>query len=131
MDPLTIVASAAHLAYTVISKTYAIYQTTKAIKNAPKEALALRSEIRSVSTMLCSLEEKARSPTFTLWTLLEEDLLNCKSLLAEMNAKMEIVIAQKREQMKWPFDIKETQDKLLQMGRYKQTFNLALNMGIA
>jgi hypothetical protein len=71
------------------------------------------------------------SPTFTLCTLLEDDLIHCKTLLAEMNAKMEIVIAQKREQLKWPFDIKETQDKLLKMGRYKETFNLALTMGIA
>ena len=72
------------------------------------------------------------SPTFkTLSTSLEADLLDLKSLLTKMNAKMEIVIAKKQEQMKWPFEIKETKEKLLKMGRYKETFNLALTAGIA
>jgi hypothetical protein len=131
MDPLTIVPSVARSAHAVILNTYTIYQTAKAIKNAPKEAWALRSEILSVSAVLLLLEEKAMSPTFTLSTLLKDDLLDCKTLLDEMRSKMERVIAQKREQMRWPFDIKETQDKLLKMGRYKGTFNLALTMGIA
>ena len=68
--------------------------------------------------------------TFTLSTSLKDSLLEFKSLLAEMNAKMEIVIAQKKEQMKWPFDNKETQEKLSKIGRYKQTFNLALTAGL-
>ena len=48
-----------------------------------------------------------------------------------MNAKMEAVIAQKQEQIKWPFEIKETQDKLLKIGRNKEAFTLALTTGIA
>src|SRR5205814_1014413 len=56
MDPLTIVTAAAKLAQIFILSTYTIYQTAKAIKEAPKQALALRNEISSVLGVLLLLE---------------------------------------------------------------------------
>src|SRR5438046_781850 len=132
MDALAIVTAAVQLAQTFRLSARTIYQTFNDVRNAPKHATELRNEISSVLNLLHLLEDQVVSSTMErISATLKDDILECKSLLVEMNAKMEIVIAQKKEQMKWPFDVKETQEKLLKIGRYKETFNLALTVGLA
>ena len=52
-------------------------------------------------------------------------------MLDEMNDRMKILETQKREQLRWPFTHVETQEKLSKIGRYKETFNLALTAELA
>ncbi len=134
MDPfsaLHLITIVAGEAYSFISKTYTIFQAVKAIKDAPKHAQGLLKEIISVSSLLQSLEEVVIPPHFTASTSLKDDLIDFKSMLNEMNARMAIVKTEKLEQVKWPFTMKETQDKLLKIERYKATFKLALTVEIA
>ena len=134
MDPITVlhlITTVAGVAYSFISKTYKILQDVKAIKNAPKHAKELSKEMGSISQLLQSLEEVVTSPNFTASRSLNDDLLDFQSMLNEMNATLAIVETQKVEQVKWPFTVKETKDKLLKMERYKATFELALTVDIA
>jgi hypothetical protein len=134
MDPVSalhLITTVAGVAYSVISKTYTILQAAKAIKDAPKHAQEPRKEMASISSLLQSLEEVVTSPNFTASTSLKDDLLDFQSMLNEMNATMAIFETQKLEQVKWPFTVKETNDKLLKMERYKATFKLALTVDIA
>jgi hypothetical protein len=134
MDPVSVlhlITTVAGVAYSVISKTYTILQVAKAIKDAPKDAQNLRREMTSISSLLQSLEEVVTSPNFTASTSLKDDLLDFQSMLNDMNATMAILETQRLEQVKWPFTVKETKDKLLKVERYKATFELALTVDIA
>jgi hypothetical protein len=134
MDPVSalhLITTVAGVAYSFISKSYQILQAAKAIKDAPKHAQKLRKEMGSISQLLQSLEEVVTSPNFTASTSLNDDLLDFQSMLNEMNATLAIVETQKVEQVKWPFTVKDTKDKLLKMERYKAIFELALTVHIA
>ena len=134
MDPLAalhLVTTVAGVAYSVISHTYTIFQAIKTVKDAPKHAQELQKEIIFVASLLQQLEEIVTQPDFTASTALKEDLNDFKSMLDEMNDKMAIVKAQRLEQVKWPFTIKETQEKLSKLERYNATFKLALIVDIA
>ena len=134
MDPITtlhLVTTVTSMACSFISNTGAIIQAVKAVKHAPKHAQELRKEINSVTNLLLALEEVVTQPHFIASSSLNDDLLDFKSMLDEMNAKMAIMKTEKLEQVKWPFNMKDTQDKLSKMERYKATFTMALTVDIA
>jgi phage shock protein A len=127
LDPVSafqLVNTAAGVACTFVSNAYMIFQAVKAVKGAPKLARELADEISSVAGQLPRLQE-------VLTESLRNDLQEFKSMLDEMNDRMKILETQKREQLRWPFTYAETQEKLSKIGRYKETFNLALTVELA
>lgn len=134
MDPLTVlhlVTTVATGAYSFTSNAYMVFQAFKAIYDAPKHAQELRQEITLAFQLLESLKDVVTRPDFTTSESLENALEDFKSMLDELNDKMASVKTDRREQLKWPFTIKDTQEKLAKIGRYKETFNLALTTEIA
>jgi hypothetical protein len=127
VDPITalhLVATVGSEAVSFIEKAYKVFQTIKSIKDAPKHARELVTEISSVASLIPQLQD-------VLTDSLEADLDTFKSMLVALNSKMRVLERQTPEQLKWPFTKSETQEKILKIGRYKETFNLAITAAMA
>jgi hypothetical protein len=127
LDPITalqIVATVGGGAACFIEQAYKFFQAVKSIKDAPKHARQLVSELSAVASLIPQLQD-------VLTDSLNADLDTFNSMVIQMRSKMQVVGKYKTEQLKWPFTEAETEAKLREIGRYKETFGLALASAMA
>jgi hypothetical protein len=129
MDPITAVGLAAStdqlagVARRIVSNLYQYYE---AVRDAPKSALELRAEMGAVCALLESLAATITENTAS--ASLRDAVAEFENMLNDMNAKVDLSKTKGMQRLKWPFNKDENERLLSRIGRYKDTFNLALNI---
>ena len=115
----------------LISNMYEYYE---AVRDAQKRSQELRQELSVICDLLFTLEEVVSSPTsldvdFPTTPALVDSIQELRTMVNQMNVRVAVPkTAGLGRRLKWPFSKAENDDRLDRIGRYKQTFTLALNI---
>jgi hypothetical protein len=135
-DPITAIGLAASvvqlsdLAGRVFVRAFQFYRD---VKDAPARSKELRDELQLVADLLDSLKEVCMVPDLQLPGQLDlgrlgQSLTQFDEFLTSIDQRITMERTRGLKRLKWPFSIEETQRLLESIGRYKETFNWALNM---
>jgi Fungal N-terminal domain of STAND proteins len=134
MDPIAavgLVASASQLAGQALSIVISLWKLGTTIKNAPKYSAELRQEMGTLCDLLDSLDQAIKSTQFVCSASLNSSCQKLKSMLDEMNDRVKPSQSAGLNRLKWPFTMDENKRLISRISRYKETFNLALNIQTA
>jgi hypothetical protein len=134
MDPITavgLVAAASQLAGQALGIVRSLWNYGEAVKKAPKRSAELRQEMGTLCNLLESLNDAINNPKFVCYKSLNNSFQELKSMLAEMNARVNASQTDGLNRLKWPFTMDENKRLLSRISRYKETFDLALDIQTA
>lgn len=134
MDPVSIVglaASAAQLASLAKDTFTALFNYVREVKDAPKCGRDLRNELLAVCDLVDSLDNAlnmSSTSSFTRPASLASAIPEFRGILETLKTRITEAQARGIRRLKWPFTKQETEKYLTRIGRYKDTFNMALNI---
>jgi hypothetical protein len=154
MDPVTAVglaASVVQLADLAGNVFITIFQYYRQVRDAPAQSKELRDELQTVADLLDSLKRIILSKTGTstepqingrgelVLESLQKSTIEFDKFLKELQQRAGKVpnersnwikrsFSRNLQRITWPFTQEENQRLLGRLSRYKETFNLALNM---
>ena len=135
MDPISaigFVASVAQLAGVAKQTFSAIFQYLEDVKDAPERSGELRSELATVCDLLQSLDEVLNMSTpkssFIPPASLRTAIPEFQDMLESMQARVTEIQTKGVRRLKWPFTKEQNERYLIRIGRYKDTFTLALSI---
>jgi hypothetical protein len=135
MDPISVIGLAASVAQLagIAKQTFStVFQYLEDVKDAPERSRELRGELLTVTDLIQSLEEILnRSPpksSFTPPPSLTSAIPEFKDMLETMQTRVTEAKTKGVKRLKWPFTKEQNERYLTRIGRYKDTFNLALSI---
>jgi hypothetical protein len=135
MDPVSIVglaASAAQLAGLAKDTFTALFNYVREVTDAPKCARDLRNQLLAVCDLVDALDSalnmSSTTSSFTPPASLSSAIHEFREILEALKARIAEAQARGIRRWKWPFTKQETEKYLTRIGRYKDTFNMALNI---
>lgn len=133
IDPVTAIglaASVADLAELALKLFLTLCQHYRSIRDAPAKSAELRAEVETILDLASTLKETVeQNPTkILLQQLLTRAVNELLTLLRELQKRVEPANVQGFQRLKWPFKESENDKYIAKIERYKNTFNLALNM---
>jgi hypothetical protein len=131
MEVVGFVASVAQLADLAVKVFGDLHRYYHGVKNAPARAKDLREELGGILGIIETLKD-VLSDTPSRVGISSETLEKVVSQFTEALVDTEKRVAAERakgiQRMKWPFSEHETQEAIEKIERFKNTFNLALNL---
>lgn len=126
MDGLSIAASIIAVLQITTQVASLSYKYLSGVKRAPEELPKLAHELKSIITVLATLQVCAQDHESAALRELEDPLRSC---LTEMVALQTKLSPRKGwlARLKWPFEEKETLEVILRIERLKGLFTLAMN----
>lgn len=124
----------AGLAKCIISNLFLYYE---AVRDAPKRSEELRQELASVCGLLdklhIALSPSSKHPesSFVPPISLKNSIAHFRAMLENINKRVSVSKTKGFERLKWPFTREENERLLVNLERYKSTFNMALNIKCA
>lgn len=95
----------------------------------PKRSRELRQEMGTICDLLDSLDDVMTNKSqFAPSASIKESLSTFQSMLNEINERVAVSQTTGLKRLKWPFTKDENDRLLSRISRYKETFNLALNI---
>lgn len=135
MDPVSIVglaASTAQLAGLAKDTFTAIFKYVGEVKDAPKHARDLRNELLAVCDLVDSLDNalnvSSTTSSFNPPASLASAIAEFRGILETIKDRITEVKTRGVRRLTWPFTKGQTEKHLTRIGRYKETFNMALNI---
>jgi predicted trehalose synthase len=110
---------------TIVTQTYRYFE---ALKNGPKHAEEVRSEMQNISALLGSLQVVLASPSANstfIATAIINSVEQFRKMVNEMNKKVEEKQIKGVPRLAWPLAATEMKQLLERMERYKTTFMMA------
>jgi hypothetical protein len=132
MEIVGLLASVAQLADLTLKVFTNLYRFYGDLKNAPVRSAELREELGTILSVIETLKEALDQNTRTNPNLgrgiLETTVAQFVKLLQEMERRIAAHRTSVIQRLKWPFDERENKQFVERIERYKNTFNLALNV---
>jgi hypothetical protein len=134
MDPVSIVglaASAAQLAGLAKDTFKALFNYVGEVKDAPSCARDLRNELLAVCDLVDALDNAlnvSSTSSFTPPASLSSAIPEFRGILETLKSRIPEAQPRGIGRLKWPFTKQETEKYLNRIGRYTDTFNMALNI---
>jgi Fungal N-terminal domain of STAND proteins len=131
MEAVGFVASVAQLADLAVKVFGDLHRYYHGVKNAPVRAKELREELGGILRVVETLKD-VLSDTPSKIGISSETLVGVVDQFTETLLDMEKQVDAERakgiRRMKWPFNEHEIQEVIDKIERFKNTFNLALNL---
>lgn len=132
MDPVTaigLIASVGQITEGTVKLAIKLTHYFHDVKNAPARSQELRSELRTLASILSLIQETLQIDSRALRTL-EYSIDEFQELLAELSIRIAPERTEGFNKLKWPFTATENEKILAKIERYKSTFNIALTLNL-
>ena len=132
MDPITAfgvvvnVASLADVAFHVFKEILDYYHE---VKSAPAKSRELQDELFAISNVARDMSALVcKTSVETHGVITNESIGQFRELLKDIEAKIIVPKRSLNKRLKWPFTMKENEEYITRLERFKATFTLALNV---
>jgi len=117
----------------IVSNAKSLYASlsgyVKDIKDAPERSRELRREIGAIADIIDDLHDVISAKSdFAPSAALREMILDFSTMVNQMNEEVQLSRTKGVHRLMWPFSKDENERLLNRISRYKDTFNLTLNL---